>query len=280
MRLEQTLPPMFIRGSIGLSVLVLALLCGLALRAQTNISGASSADARRVSDRDNIQIPVGTILAVRLNHGLSSKNAHTGQEITGRLMQDVPLPNAQKIPEGARLRGTVAAVSSAGKTVTGRISFRFDHIEVHRHGVAIVTDLRALASFMEVQFAQTPETTPGFGTPYRWSTFDLIGGDVKYGVGGPVTDSGSQTIGEGTVDGALVHLRASADGRCRGEREGLARLQAVWVFSSDACGVYGMTGVRILHAGRTEPLGEIVISADTGDVKIRGASGMLLRVAQ
>ena len=33
---------------------------------------------------------------------------------------------------------------------------------------------------MEVQFAQPPETTPDFGTPFVWATTDQIGGDVKY----------------------------------------------------------------------------------------------------
>ena len=269
---------MFIRGSIRLGVLVLAFLFGLALRAQTNIS---SANARPALDRDNVQIPAGTILPVRLNRGFSSKNARAGQEITGRLMQDVPLPNAQKIPEGARLRGTVVAVSSARKSTTGRVSFRLDHIEVHRHSVAIVTGLRALASFMEVQYAQIPETTPGFGTPYSWATTDLIGGGVKYGVGGPVTDRGSEVVGTGTFSGVLVHVGAQPESGCRGGDAGSNHdLQALWVFSADSCGVYGMSGIRIAHAERTVPLGKIVISADSGDVNVRGGSGMLLRVAQ
>jgi hypothetical protein len=275
-RLEQTLPAMFIRGSIRLGVLVLAFLFGLALRAQTNIS---SANARPALDRDNVQIPAGTILPVRLNRGFSSKNARAGQEITGRLMQDVPLPNAQKIPEGARLRGTVVAVSSAGKSGRGRVSFRFDHVKLHRHSVAIVTDLRALASFVEVRFAQIPEATPGFGTPYAWATTDLIGGDVKYGVGGPVTDRGSEVVGTGTFSGVLVHIRAQPASGCRDE-DGDHDLQALWVFSADSCGVYGMSGIRIAHAGRTEPLGEIVITADSGDANVGGGSGMLLRVAR
>ena len=268
---------MFIRGSIRLGVLVLAMLCAFALRAQTNAAAGGAAPR---AERDSIQIPAGTILPVRLNGGFSSKNARAGQEITGRLMQDVPLPNAQKIPEGARLRGTVVAVSSAGKSGRGRVSFRFDHVKLHRHSVAIVTDLRALASFVEVQFAQIPETTPGFGTPYAWATTDLIGGDVKYGVGGPVTDRGSEVVGTGTFSGVLVHIRAQPESGCRDDVDGNHDLQALWVFSADSCGVYGMSGIRIAHAGRTEPLGEIVITADSGDANVRGGSGMLLRVAR
>jgi hypothetical protein len=87
-------------------------------------------------------------------------------------------------------------------------------------------------------------------------------------------------VGQGTYEGVLVHVRAQPQSACRGELDGNDDLQALWVFSADSCGVYGMSGIRIAHAGRTEPLGEIVISADSGDVKVRGGSGMLLRVVR
>jgi hypothetical protein len=103
---------------------------------------------------------------------------------------------------------------------------------------------------------------------------------VKYGVGGPVTDSSSRTVGEGVFDGVLVHVRAQAGTKCRGALDEEDPLQALWLFSADACGVYGIDGVTIAHAGRTEPVGEIVLAAESGDIKVRSRSGMLLRVEQ
>lgn len=255
-------------------------LCTLQAGAQSN-GGGGSLNGKRVggTHQDGVEIPVGTILPVRINHGFSSKNARAGQTITGRIMQDVPLP-VGKIPEGAKVIGTVVSVTPAGSGRGGRISLRFNELEIHHRRMAIVTDMRALASLMEVEFAQIPETSPGFGTPYVWATTHQIGGDVKYGVGGPVTDSSSRTVGEGVFDGVLVHVRAQAGMKCRGAWEEEDRLQALWLFSADACGVYGMDGVTIAHAGRTEPVGEIVLAAETGDIKVRGGSGMLLRVEQ
>ena len=268
---------MFLRSSIRLVVLVLAFLCVFAVRAQTK---APAAGARDSADRDSVQIPVGTILPIRLNHGFSSKNAQVGQQLTGRIMQNVPLPGPIRIPEGSMVLGTILSVSAAGNNSAGKISFQFAQIEVHHRRMATVTNLRTIASPMEVQFAQIPETTPGFGTPYAWATTDQIGGDIKYGVGGPVTDRGSEVVGKGTYDGVLVHVTAQRGSGCRGDLDGNHDVQALWVFSADSCGVYGIPGARIAHAGRSAPIGEITLAADRGDVNIRSGSGMLLRVIQ
>lgn len=263
------------RARVLLALVLLEVLCGIGVAQQSPCCAPNSK-----TDRASLQILVGTALPVRLNHGFSTKNARTGEVITGRIMQDVPLPNAGKIPEGAKIVGTILSVSPAGNSGGARISFRFDHIEIHHRRIPIVVDLRSMASFMEVEFAQIPETTPGFGTPYVWATTHQIGGDIKYGVGGPVTDQWSHTVGKGVFDGVLVQLRAQPGSKCRAALDGEDRLQALWVFSSDACGVFGMRGVEIVHAGRTEPVGEVVLAAERGDLRVRGGSGMLLRVIQ
>jgi hypothetical protein len=253
--------------------LALAPLIGLPLAAQT-----AGPQAEHAANLNHLEIPVGTILPVRLNHGLSSKSARPGQEVTGRIMQDVPLLNHEKIPEGAKVSGVIVSVERAGTAANGRISFRFDNLEIHHRKIPIVASLRSLAGFMEVQSAQTPEFSPGFGTPYIWAATRQIGGDEVYGVGGPVTNLSSETVGRGVYGGVLVHVRSQPDSNCRGALDSEDRLQALWVFSSDACGVYGMEGVRIAHAGRTEPFGEIQLAAEQQDLLVRGASGMLLRV--
>lgn len=232
------------------------------------------------SQQDTLAIPAGTILPVKINHGFTSKDAKTGQSITARVMQDVPLPNGRKIPAGAKVIGTVLSSSPARSGTGGRISARFDQLELHHRRIPIVTDLRALASFMEVNYAGVPETTIGFGTPYVWATTRLIGGDEKYGVGSVVTDQDSKTVGIGLDGGVLVHVRGKPGTKCRGPLDGEDHLQALWVFSSDACGVYGMLGTTISHAGRTEPVGEFELSAEKGEVKVRSGSGALLRVVR
>jgi len=224
-----------------------------------------------------IAIPPGTILPVGLNSSLSSGKVKPGRVITARVMQDVPLSPGSKIQAGAKVIGHVIDVKAPTGTSGAQITFRFDTLVVAKRQTPITTNLRALASAMAVEDAQVPASGPDRGTSQEAWTTNQIGGEVVYRGGGPVAN-GLRSVGEPTYGGVLVHVSGKPGTGCRGEIEGNDRLQALWVFSSDACGTYGFADLEIAHAGRSSPVGEITLLSDHGDFNVRAGSGMLLRV--
>lgn len=225
-------------------------------------------------------IPSGTILPVRLNTALSSTKSKSRQTITARVMQGVPLPNGSKIREGAVLVGHIVEVIPEQSPIGASISLQFDHLRSAHKTISLTTSLRALAGPMEVLEAQTPESSPGEGDVFEWMSTTQIGGDHAYGVGGPVTtaDNPAEVVGTRLHDGVLGHLSAKQGTKCAGAMDGNSTLQALWVFSSDACGAYGLEHVHITHAGRSSSAGLIVLSSDHGQLKISAGTAMLLRI--
>jgi len=222
-------------------------------------------------------IPTGTVLAAQLKSSLDSRKSKPGQAITARIMQDVPLPAGGKIPAGAKITGHVTDVVPASVVRGAGISLQFDAVNSRGRSIPIITNLRALASMMEVEFAQVPRTATDRGTPWPWMNTIQIGGEAVYGQGGVVTH-GSEVVGEWAPGGVLVRLSAKPGTSCRGAVEGDDRLQALWVFSSDACGLYGFRDLELKHAGRTPPLGQIILISRSGPLHISAGSGLLLRV--
>jgi hypothetical protein len=223
------------------------------------------------------KIPAGTILPVQLNSSLRSDKARVGEQISARVMQDVPLPGARKIHAGAKAIGHVVSARPADNGTGGQVSLRFDTLEIGKHRIAITTNLRALATMMDVSEAQVPETGPDHGTPENVWTTDQIGGEVVYR--GGVVAHGSNIVGNSVLDsGVLVHLISRPGTKCRGQMDGNDQMQALWVFSSDACGLYDLPNLTLAHAGRTDPVGQITLLSNKGNVKVPAGSGMLLRL--
>lgn len=221
-------------------------------------------------------IAVGTVLPVQLNTSVNSRNNKPGQQITARIMQDVPLSHSRKIPTGAKVHGRVLRISPAKNAGAAQVTFAFDGLQYRHTTVPIRTDLRALASMMEVEAAQVPPSGPDRGTPWAWTTKNLIGGEVAYGEGGPVA-RGAKIVGRAVLGGVLLPLQPNRNSKC-GDQEGSDQPQALWVFSSDACGLYGVEDLNLTHAGRTAPIGEITLTSNKDNVLIRSGSGLLLRV--
>jgi hypothetical protein len=195
-------------------------------------------------------------------------------------MQDVPLGSGKRIHEGSKVIGHIVEVTSATASAQARISLQFDKLLSENQIIPITTDLRAITSFVGVSEAQTPTMAPGEGDNFDALPTVQVGGDVVYGFGGPVTTEANadDVVGKELKDGVLGQVRAKEGTKCRGAMDGNDSPQALWVFSSDACGTYRLEHIRIAHAGRTAPAGVIVLVSDSGKLKISGGAGMLLRV--
>ena len=227
--------------------------------------------------RTQSPLPAGIILPVRLNNSISSRKAKPGQEVTARIMQNVPLPDRRRIREGARVVGHIVSVETPPGSSGARVSFKFESLIVSGKTFPISVSLRAIASLGEVEDAQLPFFGADRGTGDTAYTTVQVGGDVVYRGGGHVMEHGV-IVGEPVYDGVLARVAANPDGPCRSDVNANEWPQALWVFSADACGVYGFAGVRIVHAGQTNTAGEITLAADHGQLDVRSGSGMLLRV--
>ncbi len=224
-------------------------------------------------------IPVGTVIPVTLNSSLDVKSCKPGQKVTAKVAQDVPLYSGAKIKAGTRVMGEILEVTTAQNSQPATIALRFDQIEIAGQTTPLSTDLRALASPDEVRSAQEPTAGTDRGSIALWDwTTTQIGGDVVYRGGGPVA-SGVETVGKPVYGeaswGVLARVSSDPGSPCRGPIAGNDNPQALWVFSHDACGVYGYD-FTIAHAGRTT--GKIVLDSRNGDLRIPRGTAMLLRV--
>ncbi len=145
-------------------------------QAQSASAGIPSAD----------RIPSGTILPVVLDTSVSFEKCKAGQILRGKLAQDVPLKNGSKIRKGSVVEGHIVSVTPNSNATGSQVTMQFDKVYVAGQWVPVTTNLRAIAGFMAIQVAQTPEEAPNEGTPYNWLPTTQIGGDSVYGVGGKV----------------------------------------------------------------------------------------------
>jgi hypothetical protein len=248
--------------------------------AATNSASLVPASNAPSAMADESKVPSGTILPVVLRSSFSFDKCKPGQILHGKIAQDVPLPNDTKIPKGSTIEGHIVEVTPAAGGNAAKVSIQFDKLLLAGQWVPVVTNLRAIAGFMSVLGASIPDEPPGEGTVYNWLPTTQIGGDTVYGVDGPVmsAEHTSELVGKSVKDGVLARVRAKEGTNCRGAINGNDNPQALWVFSSDACGTYGIEHLKIAHAGRTAPEGTIVLASEISNLKLRAGDGLLLRV--
>ena len=224
------------------------------------------------------QIPAGYVLPVQLDRTLSVEDARAGDAIKARIVQEVPLPNREKIAFRSVVKGSVLRVARDEDETGVELSVRFDAVSHRGQNLSVVTSLRAIPSHIAVRDAEMPVGAFDEAFPPSWATTVQIGGDIRYGDGDTVRNRRNETVGKAVQGGVLAYAKANQALGCDGPVDTDDRLQALWLFSADACGVYGLKDVQLIHNGQSEPVGEIILHFKKADMKLRVGTGMLLRV--
>src|SRR5215472_17412474 len=222
-------------------------------------------------------IPPGTILPVGLNSTLSSTKCKPGQVITARVMQDLPPRKRMVIRSGAKVIGHILHVTAGSNGTPASLSFRFDSLETRDGQHSVTTGLRAIASFTAVHRAQLPRGGADRGTPENAWTTVQIGGDIVYRGGGYV-EAHRERVGKPVPGGVLSRLQSNPERGCAGALDTSEARQALWLFSSDACGTYDLPSLRIRRTEGPNSSGEIILDSAKGQVNVRAGAGLLLAV--
>jgi hypothetical protein len=265
-------------GPVRLGVGALLFAC-FSVMGVSPIHAAQTPSSAAPASQQN-SLPAGTILPVVLRTSVSFDKCKAGEILRGKIAQNVPLPNGSTVRRGSQIEGHVVEVTPATNGTGAKVSIQFDKLYLAGQWIPVTTNLRAIAGFMTVIESGVPEEAPAEGAPYTWLPTTQIGGDSVYGVWGPVMswNDASEVVGKSVGDGVLARPKAKEGTNCRGELEGNDKPQALWVFSTDACGAYGIAHLNIVHAGRTHPVGTIVLASEKQNVKLRNGDGLLLRV--
>jgi hypothetical protein len=142
-----------------------------------------------------------------LQDSFSVENAHIGDVLQAKIAQEVPLPDRRKVKLGSIVRGSVSGVAPDEDEVGVRITFRLNQLIEDDETTSVMTNLRAIASYLAVRDAQTPLTGTDSGTRAGWATTVQIGGDIRYGDGSLVRNLQKQKVGEGVQGGSWCTSR-------------------------------------------------------------------------
>ncbi len=221
-------------------------------------------------------LPVGTMLPVELRTAIKMGNSKPGDHVSARLAQYVIL-DGMRLPRGTEVSGRIVQAEAGSKSSPSRVALAFDTVRISGRDVSISTSLRALASMQAVFDAQLPTNLiDDFGSTIRdWNTIQ-VGGQAVYRGDGVVVDGANVVAKASTVGEVFGEPKTWPWSACSRDRASNT-VQSFWVFSTDACGVYGFEGLKLEHAGRSEPVGQIVLQSP-GRLQIRAGSGWLLMV--
>jgi hypothetical protein len=203
------------------------------------------------------QFPVGTVIAIQLDHTLDSRSSKPGRRIVAHIAQETPLEDKRVIRVGAKVFGEVTEVENA--LGHAELGLRFDRLVLGKTEVEIRTKMRALASALEVDSAKTSYIVGSDASNLGAQTTALIGGtEVVFRGGGEVENEHGEVVGRPVHGGVLAVVTNQAGSKCE-EIPVSKTPQAVWLFSSRACGMYGFRTLQFEN-GTNGNAGEILLT--------------------
>jgi hypothetical protein len=223
---------------------------------------------------DAQSLPAGIALPVMVETELKSDDK-PGDKIEGKLMQELRLPSGSTIKSGSHVVGHV--VSTNGAAGGAQIVVQFDQLQDEHQTMPLNVSLRALAATENVFQAKLPvDASSTYESSDEWVTKQVGGEYVFRGRGYVASDKGPDQGKVGIWSGSGVWGKLNPAADCPAS-DSNGEQQALWIFSTTACGVYGIEDTKITHAGRTAPLGQITLGS-AKNILVRGGSGWLLIV--
>src|SRR5271157_5008020 len=223
------------------------------------------------------KIPAGTLLPAMLDDTFDSEKSKPGEAISAKLRQDVPLPGGGNIKRESKVLGHVVAVTPASDGNPYQITVQFAQIEVNKRPVNISVGLRAYATMeLVAQSRQPANANSGLGTSVWDLNLSQVGGQIAY-TGQKIVKGNGQVVGRIPQPGAVLAVpMANPEFGCAGPGANQSE-QAFWVFSTNACGIYGNDDMTLVSGIGGTNSGQIAFKSPK-KITVRGGSGWLLQV--
>lgn len=226
----------------------------------------------------NIVIPAQTTIPIIFSHTVDSRRANPGDAVTATTLQVIELPSGQSIPKNSIVLGRIVDVQASAKNGSNsRLSIQFESIRVKNETIQIRVFVRALASPNESYDATHP-TGPVGGDVLDTTT--LIGGDYVYLSDKHLYSPGGDVLGESRNNGIFARLVPSAYHNRYGTFlcGGTDTVQSLAIYSTSACGPYGLGDTYMTAAGDADLSGVFTLESPKSFVRIYGLSTALLQV--
>lgn len=230
-------------------------------------------------------IPPSTTIPIEFSSTLKAGKLKPGDAVRARTAQAVMLPNGGEVPKGTPVTGHVTESaafhfdeSPYAIQKPSLLGVRFEQIELKNGKQDVRLQLRALVNV----FAIDDGTRPYYEMEYASDmTVYQVGGDSRIIRGTRIFSPSGNVVEYVRKNGTFGHLQA---GPATNSTSGLScdaigTEQAVGVFSSEACGLYGFEGSRLEQNGSRSD-NTLLLSRPGVSVEIPAHSMALLEVTQ